>query len=187
MKRRKAIKLSFSSAVYGLIGSSLMIGTGGCNEKNTDKNTYQILEDRHANVLNFLVDQIIPKTDIPGALDVGVVGNIDNYLAHFLNKQNASTVLEGLLKMEILSNQLHGLPMEKLNDKQKMEIMKFLTQDAARSENRDSHLFFMIRKMVIKFYFQAPEIATKVLKYDPVPGRYTGCIPYADIGRVWAY
>lgn len=187
MNRREAIKLSFSSAVFGLIGSSMIMGTGGCNERNQNQNTYQILDDRHATVLNFLVDQIIPKTDVPGALEVGVVKNIDHYLAQFLNKQNSATVLEGLLKMEMLSNQLHGVPIERLNDQQKTEIMKFLTQDASRSEAPDTHLFFMIRKMVVKFYFQAPEIATQVLKYDPVPGRYVGCISYEDKDRVWAY
>jgi hypothetical protein len=35
-------------------------------------------------------------------------------------------------------------------------------------------------------YFTSEVGATQVLRYDPVPGAYHGCIPFEEVGKTWA-
>ena len=39
------------------------------------------------------------------------------------------------------------------------------------------------RELVILGYFTSEEVGTNVLHYNPVPGRYNGCVPIEAVGQ----
>ena len=54
---------------------------------------------------------------------------------------------------------------------------------ARAEEGTPAGFFRLIRSATILGYFTSEEVGRKVLHYDPVPGRYEGCIPIDQVGR----
>lgn len=188
MNRRTAIKISFQHVVYaGLLGnlsSAIMACTR--NEATEGIAILKILDPTRAAILSIIADQMLPASDTPGALDVGVIPVIDQYLERFLSPENQQTILGGLDRVNQLSQQLFQQPLTGLDANQQMTIMDYLSKDANQSADKSKHLFFLLREMVVKAYFQSEMVAKNVLKYDPIPKVYKGCIPLKEVGGQWA-
>jgi gluconate 2-dehydrogenase gamma chain len=43
-----------------------------------------------------------------------------------------------------------------------------------------------LKELTVIGYYTSEVGATRELRYEASPGRYQGCIPFADVGRVWA-
>ena len=46
--------------------------------------------------------------------------------------------------------------------------------------------FRMMKELTLLGYYTSEAGATRELRYEPVPGRYDGCVPFTTIGRTWA-
>ncbi|MEO0339944.1 MAG: gluconate 2-dehydrogenase subunit 3 family protein [Bacteroidota bacterium] len=186
MNRRTVIKTGLTSLGYASIFGGLSSAFLGCTkEQATVEEALQILDPNSASTIGILADLFIPSSDTPGALEVGVVKGIDQYLAHFVTPQNQQVILGGLKQLDLLSQQLFQQNLSELESNQQGQIMQFLSNDANNTADKSTHLFFLIREMVVKAYFQSEIIAKTVLKYDPIPGEYKGCVPYDQIGGQW--
>ena len=137
-------------------------------------------------VFTILVDLILPRTDTPGAIDVDVHFTIDQLLHSRFNDLDKAQLLQGIDNIELLSQMNFDKPFINTTETEKQFTLDFLSKDATSSANPNNHLFFVLRGLVITTYFQSPRIAKKVLKYDPIPGEYNGCIPLDDINGQWA-
>ena len=62
-----------------------------------------------------------------------------------------------------------------------------LLRGIARAEEGQPQGFFrLFRSATILGYFTSETVGKTVLHYDPVPGRYDGCLPIAEVGnRNW--
>jgi hypothetical protein len=59
-----------------------------------------------------------------------------------------------------------------------------LLREVARAEEgREQGFFRLIRSATVLGYFTSEEVGRNVLNYDPVPGRYDGCVPIDEVGR----
>ncbi|MEM8909460.1 MAG: gluconate 2-dehydrogenase subunit 3 family protein [Bacteroidota bacterium] len=43
-----------------------------------------------------------------------------------------------------------------------------------------------LKELTLLGYFASEEVGENILKYDPIPGSYSGCVPLADIGIAWS-
>ena len=59
-----------------------------------------------------------------------------------------------------------------------------LTKVAVAAQSKEKTFFHLIKELVLLGYFTSEPIGKNVLHYDPIPGRYDGCIPLADVGNV---
>ncbi|MEP6732041.1 MAG: gluconate 2-dehydrogenase subunit 3 family protein [bacterium] len=48
------------------------------------------------------------------------------------------------------------------------------------------HFFRTMKELTLLGYYTSQPGATKELQYNPVPGRFDGCVPIAKVGRAWA-
>ncbi|MFB3104238.1 MAG: gluconate 2-dehydrogenase subunit 3 family protein, partial [Pseudomonadales bacterium] len=57
------------------------------------------------------------------------------------------------------------------------------------AENKDVYLIYKfllsVRQNTLFGYFTSEKVGKEVLNYDPIPDRYDGCVPLADIGNGW--
>ena len=58
------------------------------------------------------------------------------------------------------------------------------TRDLNLDEN--SHFFPMLKQLTLWGYFTSEPGATKALRYNPIPGKYIGCVPYEPGDKAWA-
>jgi hypothetical protein len=45
----------------------------------------------------------------------------------------------------------------------------------------------MIKDLTVIGYFSSESGATQELRYNPVPGRFNGDVPFSEVGRRWSW
>lgn len=134
----------------------------------------------HAAIAGAVADRILPRTDTPGAADVGVPAFIDRLYADFMTPVEQKMLTDGLDAVDAAAKSAHGGAFTSLTADQKDVLLRTI---ARAEEGTPAGFFRLIRSATILGYFTSEEVGRKVLHYDPVPGRYEGCVPIEQVGR----
>lgn len=126
-----------------------------------------------------LAERIMPRTDTPGAIDVGVPAFIDLMLADYVTADERRGFLAGLADVEARSNARHQRPFTALSPEQQDALIREVA-----TASKDKGFFHQMRELAVVGYFTAEEVGKKVTHYDPVPGRYDACVPISEVGNV---
>lgn len=138
------------------------------------------LAPAQARIAAAIVDRIIPRTDTPGAADVGVPAFIDRLYGEFMSDAERQLLIKGLTDVETAAKSAQGASFSSLPADRQDEVL----QGIARAEgDRDQGAFALIRSVTVLGYFTSEQVGRNVLHYDPVPGRYDPCIPIDEVGR----
>lgn len=136
-----------------------------------------------------MADQIIPKTDTPGALDVGVPAFIDRMLAGYYTGKERGIIRAGLTTVSADAKARHGLPFPALTSDQQVEMMKGYDRAAYAAPvapGSDPHFFRFVKELTITGFCSSEAGATKLMRYEQTPGPFRGDVPLKEIGKVWA-
>ncbi len=133
-------------------------------------------------VMSAMADRILPRTDTPGAADVGVPGFIDLLYGEFMTDAERTMLIGGLDAVARIAAGT-GTPFVARSAEQQDDLMRTI---ARAEETQGSGPFRLIRSAVILGYFTSEPVGRNVLHYDPVPGRYDSCVPIEEVGnRNW--
>lgn len=188
MNRREAIKRT-AILVGGTLSASAMMGVlNGC--KADPKVTWapKFFTAEEASTLEAIAERIIPQTDTPGAKAAGVPGFIDQMMAEYYQEKDKTILRTGLQTVETDAKAAHSKSFASLTPAQQDELLTKYDKEAY-DENRkseDQHFFRTLKELTVLGFFTSEVGATEFLKYDPVPGNYVGCVPYAQVGAAWA-
>ena len=130
-----------------------------------------------------IADRILPRTDTPGASDAGVPVFIDQLYGGFMTDAERQMLTTGLASVQAASAAAHRNSFSALTAVQQDDLLRGI----ARAEEGQAQGFFrLFRSATILGYFTSEIVGKTVLHYDPVPGRYDGCLPIAEVGnRNW--
>jgi len=154
----------------------------------------QFLSKDEGNIINNLVDLILPKTDdTPGAQDVHVAKFIDLYLDKVSNKEKQDSFKKG---MTVIFAEL-GKPVNKLSiddyDSLLSKYLRVKPNELDAFENNENDTIILktltgLRWQTIWVYKNSQLIGEEVLAYDPIPGKQLGCISLEDTtrGKAWS-
>jgi hypothetical protein len=145
------------------------------------------LNEEERRTVTAIAEQIIPRTDTPGATDAGVPGFFDRMLAGYYQDKERMIVRNGLRQIATDAAELRGKPFAELSSEDQVMLMKEYDREAysPRAAGADPHFFRMMKELTIIGYCTSEAGATKLLKYAAVPGPYRGDIPYSEVGRAW--
>ncbi len=130
-----------------------------------------------------IAERILPRTDTPGALDVGVPAFIDLMLGKYLSADEQRMFTEGLADIDATSASKHQLPFAGLAAAQQDALLMEL---AVASQKKEKTFCHQIRELTVVGYFTSENVGRNVLHYDPVPGRFDACVPLSEVGnRLW--
>jgi len=190
MKRREALK-----NVSLLVSGTLAIPTGSillnsCSNPSKELGwNPKYLNNEEAFFLSELANTIIPNTEFPGALAVGVPLEIETYVFNVLEKKNISKFKDGLKKLNDFLNNNSSKSSKPFFESNLLEKTKMLNS-IQKNKNSEIRIIYMsLKSSVITSYFNSEIGATKVLKYNGpsvVLGSYKGCVPLDEIGKTWA-
>jgi hypothetical protein len=153
-------------------------------------------DDVEAKTVSKLVDKMLPRTDTPGALDVNVDVFMDKFFAEAFDSTDKEVVHEEIEAFNSTCISEYGDIFPNLNDEATKSVM--MTQEAESAnlnprvwgttvgEQEPISFYKKIKSIAIWAFFTSEKIGEKVLNYDPIPQRYEGCIPLADIGNRWS-
>ena len=190
MKRREALK-NVSLLVSGTLAiptGSILLNSCSNPSKELEWNP-KYLNNEEAFFLSELANTIIPNTEFPGALAVGVPLEIETYVFNVLEKKNISKFKDGLKKLNDFLNNNSSKSSKPFFESNLLEKTKMLNS-IQKNKNSEIRIIYMsLKSSVITSYFNSEIGATKVLKYNGpsvVLGSYKGCVPFDEIGKTWA-
>jgi gluconate 2-dehydrogenase gamma chain len=202
MNRREALL-----RVAGLMGGTLSASTllairkglaagNGHSATPSAATEPSILTASQRDIVSGVIDVMIPRTDTPGAVDVGVPGFIDLMLRDVYTQADRDRYLAGLADFDATAVAENGKKFVALETTQQLALVRKF-HDAAvgeerRSRRADAHpqrpFILMTKELTLLGFFTSQAGATQVLQYVAVPGSYHGCIPLeqAGNGKTWA-
>ena len=190
MKRREALKnvSLFVSGTLAIPTGSILLNSCSNPSKELGWNP-KYLNNEEAFFLSELANTIIPNTEFPGALAVGVPLEIEAYVFNVLEEKNISKFRDGLKKLNDFLNNNSSKSSKPFFESNLLEKTKMLNS-IQKNKNSEIRIIYMsLKSSVITSYFNSEIGATKVLKYNGpsvVLGSYRGCVPFDEIGKTWA-
>ncbi len=123
-----------------------------------------------------IADAIVPRTDTPGALDVGVTAWVDFLAAEWMNDRERAELRDGLAAMELHAVAAYGLGWPALDAVQRLGELDWASSplDADTPAKRG---YRRLRGHVLHGYLTSERVRREVLKVNITPGRYRGDVP----------
>ena len=190
LSRREAIRRA--ALLYGVVVSSEWLAAAepafaeastsakAAAGEQTGPAAAQRLTPAQAAIAGAVADRILPRTDTPGAADVGVPAFIARLYGEFMTPGERQMLTEGLNAVDGAARSAHGRGFIILPPNQQDALLRTI---ARAEEGKPQGFFRLIRSATILGYFTSEQVGRNVLHYDPVPGRYDGCVPIDQVGR----
>ena len=195
MERREALKLSAM-----LMGGSLsgLVFTGmlqGCKVDTSRDWTPLLFSREQAETVAELAEHILPKTDTPGAKDVMVDRFMDKLIFDCYPEAAQKDFLSGLQAFENLCQDRFGKGFAECSGEERDAILQeqeaipyipamYLWGNKVKDEGETS-FYRQFKGLALFGYFSSEEVGKNVLNYDPVPGKFIGCMPLSEVGSAW--
>ncbi len=186
MERREAIKRT-AALMGGVIFAPTILGVlKGCTP-SAERWTPVLFNSNQASLVTALSGTIIPATDTPGAVEVGVPGFIERMVNEVYTEEQRNGFLNDLDLFDEECLNSTGNLFVSLSDNEQYQYAFQKNGEAIDSELAGGPQFFLIfKELTMVGYFTSEVGATQVLRYEAVPGIYEGCVPFDEIGRAWA-
>jgi hypothetical protein len=142
--------------------------------------------------LRAMTELIIPRTDTPGAADVGTTAFIDLILTEWSDDAERTSFLNGLADVDSRTQNLFGKAFVDCSPAQQSQILAALgeemlqkTDDMAPHRRRRRGLggpggadfYPMLRRLTLIAYYTSEAGATQELHFEIIPDQYKGCAP----------
>lgn len=187
--RKEAIKRS-SYLLGGVIFAPSILGLlNGCSPKHSTDWQPEFFSASEAKLVTTLADVIMPKDDYPSASEVGVPSFIESMVSTVYNEEQRNLFLKGLNDFGSLAQGTLQIDFTESLDEDRFRFTYEQNQIAIQSRNESNQepsFFLMFKELTILGYFTSELGATQVLRYEPTPGYYNGCMPFDEIGKTWA-
>jgi hypothetical protein len=202
MNRREALL-----RVAGLMGGTLSASTllairkglaagNGYAATTSAASQPSILTASQRDIVSGVIDVMIPRTDTPGAVDVGVPGFIDLMLKDVYTQADRDRYLAGLADFDATAVAENGKKFVTLETTQQLALVRKFHDAAVGEERRlrrahahpERPFILMTKELALLGFFTSQVGSTQVLQYVAIPGSYHGCIPLeqAGNGKTWA-
>lgn len=179
MDRREAIKRT-SLLLGGALSASAITGImQGCQPTGALDWEPVFLSSEEASLVTSIADCILPATDTPSASDVFVPEFIDLMLQEVYSSAEQTRFRTGLKALEKKSQEQSQKPFGKHSSAEQTAILTELETAAASQTGSEKPFIRMIKELSLLGYFTSDKIMQEVLSYNPVPGKYEGCVDMA--------
>jgi hypothetical protein len=135
-------------------------------------------------LVSAISERIIPTTDTPGAVAAGVPAFIEMMLADWYAPGDRDDFMNGLGVFEGYTRVQHDKAFATLTPDQQDQILTLAMQ--GRVPALGGEFFQHCRQLVVLGYYTSEIGCKQERAYLPVPGRYDGKYPYADVRRVFS-
>jgi gluconate 2-dehydrogenase gamma chain len=192
MDRREALRRT-AWIMGGVISAPAIAGLlKGCAPKPTIDWKPAFFNNDQGILVTQVAEIIIPKTDTPGAKEIGVPGFIDQMLKEVYTKEDQDKYLASLKAFDDEAKKEHGDPFIELSPEKQTEFVTKIHSAvlADTTENAPAYRDFLMKtkELTLLGFFTSKVGASEVLQYVAVPGAYKGCIPLSEAGngKTWA-
>jgi hypothetical protein len=199
MNRRELLR-RVAMLMGGAISAPAVLGVlNGCSPKPSASWRPLFLSKEDGAIVEEIAELIVPRTDTPGARDVGVPAFIDVILKDAYPTEDQARFVSGLKDFDSEAQRAHGKPFLELPQAQRLSFLQQAHDGAADAEHEQAErdvpaaerkrpFVLMMKELTLLGFFTSQVGATQVLQYVAVPGGFQACIPVAKAGngKTWA-
>ena len=201
MNRRDALARVALIMGGAVIGGDLFLTSCGPGSSTKEKSQvpetakatppHDLLTTEQTAYLTEVADTILPATKTPGAKEANVGPFIAVMVRDCYKPEDQQIFVKGLQQLEAACQQQHKQGFLACTPAQRTALLTALDaeqKEYSKTKPREApnHYFRMIKELTLLGFFTSEVGATKALRYLPVPGRYTGDVPYKKGDRAWA-
>lgn len=180
----------------GALSAPTILGVlNGCTPSMEPNWAPKFFTKEQAITIMELAETIIPKTDTPGAKDIGVPQFIEEMVSTVFKLEDRTKFMKGLQTFETECDEKMGDPFGYLEPNKKLsftmqqnrEIQK-LRRVSFEREKIEKPFFWTFKELTLLAYFTSEVGATKVLQHKFVPTKWEACIPLSEAGegKTWS-
>ncbi|CAH0998935.1 hypothetical protein LEM8419_00230 [Neolewinella maritima] len=204
MKRRELLRYTAylaGVAVTGPVASALLAGCKRDEAVAAGEATYSpsFFNEDEYEYISKLADIIIPRTDTPGALDVGAPEMVDKMVGEVYDEESRDKFRDGLKELMRKMDADNADAGFRQLDTDKALV--YLQDQDLHYKNPDTDwntlpatdvsakdTYFDLKAQIVGAWFNSEPIGTEVLAYLPVPGEYIPCGDLQELtgGKAWA-
>ena len=180
MKRREAIK-SYALIAGALSTVSISTILSGCKAEVKEGWTPEFFDENEIKILETITEFIMPKTDTPGANDALVHRFIDSAVNDVVEEDEQTIFKSGLKEIETKSQSGFNKSFSDLDTDEMDFIVSHFHREAEKKLKVDpdsKHIFPLLRQLTVVGFFTSEIGSTQVLRHNPIPGEYLGCVPF---------
>jgi len=181
MQRRDALKKTALILGSAVAIPPLSSALKGCTPAEVDTYTPVFFSEEQFKTVSTMSDRILPKTDTPGAIDVGADRFIDMMLKDCYAANEQNQFLAGLDSFIAVRGEDN--PFYELETAEKDAVLTPI--DASEEVNDINRMFATLKELTLLGYFSSEDGIKSYFNYLPVPGRYEGCVTLAEGEKPW--
>jgi Gluconate 2-dehydrogenase subunit 3 len=189
MDRREALHLLATGIVLQLAPPNLFAAVREMRSLVGTQTALRTLNSHQNATVTAIADLIIPRTETPGAADIGVNHFIDLVLTEWYTEEERNRFLDGLADVDARTQASFGKQFIECAAIQQSEIMMALGEQMTKEANAvrfgrryrgsppnpDKNFYYMVRSLTLIAYYTSEEGATKELGFEVIPARHDGC------------
>lgn len=178
MQRRTALK-----NLLLIAGGTVLIPSCIHQDKKASipLNHLKISADQEA-LLAEIAETIIPKTDTPGAKELGVHQFVLTMMDDCYKKEEQDKFLSGLGEINKLSEKQFNTSFIKSTPHQRQDLLTRI--DKKEFEGAVSSFFPTMKQLTIQGFMKSKYVMSNLLVYELVPARFDGSFPVKDKKRL---
>jgi hypothetical protein len=149
--------------------------------------------DTQKEMLGALAELVIPATDTPGARSADIVDTMIVLIRDCTPRPSQNRLIDGLRRIDLFCVKSYGCRFHTCTPAQQDLALRDLEPSSveAKFDKRLSaaigqSFFDTLKHVVTISYCTSRTGASEALAYDPIPGRFLGCVAMKHGQRAWA-
>lgn len=196
MNRREVLKNTTLFLGYSLSAGALSELFIAC-QKEAQLNWKPVfLSNNQANLIAEIAETILPKTETPGAKELGVPQFIDKMLKEMLSETDQKAFLEDLEKFDETCEEANKKSFIECNQQEREAFLLKADKEEGKLPpsawgitlvaKPDPVAFFRrVKSLTLLGFYTSEKVGKEILSYDPVPGTFIACMPLSEVGNAW--
>lgn len=184
MDRREALALATTLLGGTLVGAELFLS--GCKpEPKPGANA--LFSASELQMMDEIGETILPDSDrSPGAKAAQIGAFMGVIVSDCYDETEQQLFTSGLATINSRAKTEYGKTFLELSAAERTALLSHFDGEArSQEEGETPHFFAMMKELTIWGYFTSEPGATKALRYNPIPGRFEGCVDYQKGQPAW--
>lgn len=186
MERREALRLLAAGTALQFAPRHLLAMLREARRLVGTQVSSRTLNAHQETTVKAMAELLLPRTETPGATDVGASEFIDLILTEWCDEQEQALFLNGLAETDIRMNTLFGKNFVDASSDQQAEILAWLGQKmtleadptgtgSRRRRGPSKNFYSMFRRLTLTAYYTSEAGATDELHFQVIPDSHHGC------------
>jgi hypothetical protein len=126
--------------------------------------------------ISAIADAVLPRTDTPGALDVGVPAFVELIATEWMTEAERTAFRDGLAALDVHAVATAGGAWPSLDAASRVSEAAWAESAEERSLPAKA-AFRRLKGLTVQGWFSSERVQREVLRTNIAPGRYLGCAP----------